>query len=426
VGQGANTATADLGSIAALVEAGDLAAAERELRRMLAVADSAAARDLLGVILVRAGDRAAAERELRRALELEADHFPARVNLGRLLLQQQRLDEAKRELQAAARLAPLDRELSIALARLEIGSGEIGRGEGRLRAAAEGEGGPGTRLGAGSAKHSARAAQGSAHARFELARSLARRGENREALAELERALELAPNAEDLLSARARVLLALQTPVPAIETLAALTRMHPEVAEHAYLLGVARLQIAETTTGIEALQRSLELDPRQPLAHIALGLAFKEQKEYARAKDSLLASLQLLPGNVDALVALAEAEEALGELELAERRVERTLELAADAPAALYVLGKIRMTEGRYEEARDALRRAVERDPRLAKAHYQLSLAYARLGDRESSQQHLELYRRAQELEEKRLTDMLGGAEPHRAEPEPGGPAPGA
>jgi HemY protein len=117
-----------------------------------------------------------------------------------------------------------------------------------------------------------------------------------------------------------------------------------------------------------------------------------------------------MPGNVDALVALAEAEEGLGDLGLAEQHLRRALELAEDSPAALYVLGKIRMRQERYDEARDALRRSVEKDPRLAKAHYQLSLAYARLDDPESSRRHVELYRRARRAEEERLIELRTAA----------------
>jgi cytochrome c-type biogenesis protein CcmH/NrfG len=67
------------------------------------------------------------------------------------------------------------------------------------------------------------------------------------------------------------------------------------------------------------------------------------------------------------------------------------------------VLGQVRMKQRRYEEARDALVEAVRLNPRLPKAHYQLSLAFARLNDRENSQKHLELYRQALKEEEEHL-----------------------
>jgi tetratricopeptide (TPR) repeat protein len=173
---------------------------------------------------------------------------------------------------------------------------------------------------------------------------------------------------------------------------------------------VARLQIGESSSGIESLERSLELAPRQGLAHLALGLAFKDQKRFAAARDALQRTLQLMPGNVDALVALAEAEEGLGDLGLAEQHLRRALELAEDSPAALSDLGKNRMRQESNPEARDALRRTVEQDPRTPTAHTQLSLAYSRLDDPESSRRHVELYRRARRAEEERLIELRTAA----------------
>ncbi len=208
------------------------------------------------------------------------------------------------------------------------------------------------------------------------------------------------------MSAYARLCVEHQAPVPAMATLEALTRMHPTVAEYFYLLGIARLQLAESDGAVAALQRSLELDPEQILPLIALGLSFKDQKRYAESKEVLLRGLRLVPEHSDTLAALAEVEEGLGELEEAERRVARALELRPDNADALYVLGRIRMAQGRYEEARDALARSVEIDGRKRRAHYVLSLAYARLGDRESSRRHRELYRKATKEAEELLIKM--------------------
>jgi tetratricopeptide (TPR) repeat protein len=51
------------------------------------------------------------------------------------------------------------------------------------------------------------------------------------------------------------------------------------------------------------------------------------------------------------------------------------------------------MKQERYADARDALLRAIAAQPTLAKAHYQVSLAYARLGDAAAAQKHVELYK---------------------------------
>ncbi len=246
----------------------------------------------------------------------------------------------------------------------------------------------------------------SVSARFELARGLARAGDNQASLHELDLAIEKAPNATRLLSARARVLLALRAPAPAVLTLEALVRMRPHDADAAYLLGVAKLQIAETSSGIASLRRALELRPGDGRSLLALGMALRDGKELAEAQRVLQLASQRMPGDLPTLVALAEVQEGLGEYGPAEASAERGLQSNPDSALALYIIGKIRMSEGRYEEARDALLRAVEGDPALARAHYQLSLAYTRLREHDRSNHHLELYRSALAAEEEHLISL--------------------
>ncbi len=246
----------------------------------------------------------------------------------------------------------------------------------------------------------------SVRALMQLARLQARKGENQSAAETLQRAAEIAPNSEEVLTAQAKVALAVQAPVVAIGALEALARMHPTVAEHTYLLGVARLQVGEMVGAIEALQRSLELEPARPLTLIALGTTLNAQKRFEEAREVLRRSLQLDPASAEALAVLSQAEQGLGDLELAEEHATQALARDDDHAKALLTLGLIRMTQARYEEARDAFLRAVASEPGSAKAHYQLSLAFARLGDRESSARHLELYRKAQKESEDRLIEL--------------------
>jgi tetratricopeptide (TPR) repeat protein len=99
-----------------------------------------------------------------------------------------------------------------------------------------------------------------------------------------------------------------------------------------------------------------------------------------------------MPESAPALAALAEAEEGLGELENAEDHARRALARSSDDPTANLVIAMVLMKQEKLPEARDALLKAAAADPASQKAHYQLSLAYARLGDPASSARHLKLY----------------------------------
>jgi tetratricopeptide (TPR) repeat protein len=228
------------------------------------------------------------------------------------------------------------------------------------------------------------------------------------ALRSLERARSIAPSSEEVLSAYAQVSLAAKRPVPAILALEALTRMCPSVPQHHYLLGVALMQAGDYPAAAESLQRAQALEPDRPLTLIALGLALNGLKRYGEAAPVLSRSLELEPENVEALSAVAEAEEGSGETGAAEEHAQRALSREPGHGTANLVLGLLRMKEERYAEARDALEKAVLADPSSSKAHYQLSLAFARLNDDLNAKKQLELYKQTLAEMEARLKELRG------------------
>lgn len=222
------------------------------------------------------------------------------------------------------------------------------------------------------------------------------------ALESLRRARALAPNSEEVLSAFAQVSLAAHAPLPAISVLEPLTRICPGVAQYQYLLGVALMQAGDLVAAVEALQQAQRLEPDRELTLVALGLALNGRKLYVEAEPHLRRSLELQPGNIEAIAALAEAEEGIGNLQQAESLARRVLVSSEAHATANLVVGLVLMKQERYTAARDALIKAIAADPTSSRAHYQLSLAYARLGDQASSEKHLELYRlRLREMEER-------------------------
>ena len=376
----------DLEAVVAMLQEGRLDQAAGELQRFLAQAENPVARDLLGIALSRMGRIEEAEQQFSRATLLAPDLLAPRQHLARLYLQQGRTDNALTELRVAARLGPLERDLALWLADVDLSLGNDSQAEAQLLSVSE--------------------RFQSVRALLQLARLQARRGQDETAAETVQRALEIAPNSEEVLAARAKVSLSLQAPVPAILALEPLIRMHPTAAEYSYLLGVARLQIGEMAASIEALRQSLELEPDRPLALIALGTSLNAQKRFAEAADVARRSVRLDPENGEALAVLAEAEEGLGEIEAAEEHAIQALARQPEHAGALATIGRIRMAQARYGEARDVFLRAAASAPGSATTHYQLSLAFARLGDRESSSEHLELYRRFRRESDERLIEI--------------------
>jgi tetratricopeptide (TPR) repeat protein len=255
---------------------------------------------------------------------------------------------------------------------------------------------------------------GSVQAWLQLARIQSGDGDAAAALESLGRARLLAPNSEEVLTAFAQVSLAARNPLPAVRALQALTRLCSTAPEYHYQLGVALMVAGDMPAATEALERAEQLDPRSGRTLIALGLALNEQKRYAEARPYLVRGLNASEGHADALAALAEAEEGLGQLELAAVHAGRALEMDTAHGVANLVTGMLAMRDARYGDARDAFLKAVAATPVNPKAHYQLSLAYARLGDEGSAKTHVDLYQQQLRDSQERLRSLRGEGRPRR------------
>jgi tetratricopeptide (TPR) repeat protein len=315
-----------------------------------------------------------------------AAELKARQERARSYLAANREAEAVVELREAARRGPLDHDLTLKLAEVELAQKNPALAELQLQSAIE--------------------RFRSVRALLLLARLQSSRRNPAAALRSLDQARTLAPNSEDVLLAYGQFSLAERTPLPAILALEPLSRMCPSVGHYRYLLGVALMQIGNTPASVDALREAQRLEPDRPLTLVGLGLALNSQKLYAEARDHLLRCLELEPDNIDAVAALAEAEEGLGETENAEAHAQRALSRSPGNATANLALGMLRIKQERYQEARDALEQAVTAEPTLPKAHYQLSLACARLGDQEGSRRHVELYQKHLKEAEDRLRDL--------------------
>jgi tetratricopeptide (TPR) repeat protein len=249
----------------------------------------------------------------------------------------------------------------------------------------------------------------SVQAYLELARLQSRGKQPAEALATLARARELAPNAEDVLSAYAQVALAIKQPMPAVLALRALTRMCPSVGPYHYLLGVGLMAIGDMPGAGDALSEADRLEPERAGTLLALGLVRNDRQQYSDAKWVLRRSVELQPESVEAVAALAEAEAGLGDVDAAARHAQRVLERAPANATANMVMGLVRMARREYAGARDALSKAAEADPDSAKIAYQLSLVSARLGDDASARRYLSLYQANLKAVEERIAMLRAG-----------------
>lgn len=246
----------------------------------------------------------------------------------------------------------------------------------------------------------------SVRALMQLARTQVQEGKAPAALDSLRKARALAPNSEEVLSAFAQVALTARAVTPAVLTLESLVRMCPDVAPYQHMLGVALMHAGDMPAALDALGRAETLEPNRASTLLALGAVLNARNQYADAQAVLSRALDLEPDNLEAAAALAEAEEAQGNLTGADARARRVLDRSPAHPGALLVAGMVRLKQDRYADARDALEKSIAANPGSPKAHYQLSLAYARLGDDVNAKKHQDLYKARLRETEERLRDL--------------------
>ncbi|MEM8934254.1 MAG: tetratricopeptide repeat protein, partial [Acidobacteriota bacterium] len=256
----------------------------------------------------------------------------------------------------------------------------------------------------------------SARAMLRLVVAMTGAGDEKRAFEAAERALVLAPSSEEILRVHARLALDIGTAHRAARSVEALARMRPDVAEYQVFLGETWSLRQKMGDASEAYLRALALDPDLVVARKPLGLALNHESRFAEGREHLERFLAEHPEDLDALAGLAEAEERLGEPEAAAARARKVLDVEPTHARANLVLGMVRSGRGEFEQARRILEQAVEVDPWLAKAHYQLSFACARVGDRDCARRHLQLYERALEGPESTFV-QLEAASPEAASP---------
>lgn len=364
-------------AILRLLDDGQLDGAEEGLRELLAPGDDPALRDLLGVVLSHQKRYEEAEHELEAVIAVTPRSLSARQHLARAYLLSGRREQAAKHLRYGAELGALDRDLALELAAMEVADERLPAANRQLRAVS---------------RHFE-----STRATLQLAEIASRLRNRKLALDFSERARRFSPNSEEVLAAHVRSALAAKIPSTAAQSIEPLAKMHPTVAEYQVLLGLVWIQLGNMGEAVEPLLRAVELDPRHRPAFLPLGLVLNHESRYDEARNYFAKHLRSHPEDLEALAALAEAEERLGELEVAEERARGVLAEDANHATANLVIGMLHMGQDRFAEAREALEKAVAAGPMNAKAHYQLSLACARLGDRDSAERHLELYRKAQE-----------------------------
>jgi tetratricopeptide (TPR) repeat protein len=228
-----------------------------------------------------------------------------------------------------------------------------------------------------------------------LGRAKLARGELDDAEKELELAADRAPMEGEALSGVADLLLARKDLSGAETGYRRALAVDPAHAE-AYL-GLARVALARSdgTAARASLEKALRLDPRLSPAQAALGEQLWKARDLAGARQAFRAAVSLDPrdGITRGRLGAVELEEGAVDAALSDLLAASNLEIASAEIRGWY--GQALLAKGEVPQAIEQLRKAVELDPRTAHHQLQLGQALERAG---SSQEAVDAYRSAQDL----------------------------
>lgn len=238
--------TADLALVAAHIRRNDLRSALQAIDALeRKQPDQPLAPNLRGRLQAVAGDAAAARASFERALALDPSYFPAIVSLASLDLSEKKPDAARKRFEDLIKAEPKNHRAMLALAKLLARTGgkpsEIGA---QLTAAVA-------------------AAPNEATPRLLLVNHLLATGQRSAALTSAQQAVTAHPTHRDLASALGRAQLANRQFQQAVTTFNGLQGMQPNSVAAQLGLADAQLGLKDVTAAERALQRALEIDPRQ-------------------------------------------------------------------------------------------------------------------------------------------------------------------
>jgi len=426
----ASKAVSTLSTAKAQLENGDLESGEKTLWGILSSdPNNQEALTMLGVVRARQQRYAEAEALFRRVLQLNPKSIVASRYLANALLAEDKPDEAIKQYEQAIRLAPLDSDLKIELARLHLERGDFAGALSTLNAikpdrfpASAIPLKAASLLGVGrrsDAEALVQLVKGSPSPAVDLAevfveandsdaalktlsllnpppraaaarvyylkgRALRQKGETSAAMSSFHQALASDPKSAETLIAMAEIYATEKKHAESFKMLEKAHAVNPDSADVLRHLIVEAMQSGQNDTALQLAQdlqrKSSELDDRYLVASVML-----QQKQYTTATHILEDYVAQRPQDAKAFLGLGIAYLNLLRYPEARQALEHSVQINPDIAESQYQLGLVLAQQGNREEAIKCWEKAVQLQPHHAQAQFGLGTMYLEAGELEKA-----------------------------------------
>lgn len=157
-------------------------------------------------------------------------------------------------------------------------------------------------------------------------------------------------------------------------------------------LGIGYLDQLQYADAVNAFEQVVKLRPDYADGHINVGLTYIEWEKYSEARSSLEQALKFAPNSARALyyLALVERRSAHPEAEVAD--LQQVITQFPQSRDARRELGISFYQQHRYPEAIEQFEKLQTIDPDDVAAHYNLSILYRRVGQKEKASEQAALF----------------------------------
>ncbi len=183
-------------------------------------------------------------------------------------------------------------------------------------------------------------------------------------------------------------------------------------AEFHLIIGKAHVSAGVYDQAMEEFQQAARIDPKLPLVHYFLGTEYRRQNDFERAKQELLKDIAIAPDvpyDYDELGAVCYA---LDQIPEAERYFKEALRLDRAMGTSDYGLAKVYKRQGRYSAALEALEAAGAIDPQSSSVHYLRGQILFAMGRRQEAKSEFDQAARLKQATLDELERKISGQHP--------------